>query len=155
MVFPEKHSKLYFHHIDTAMVPEEMTALNAYAEMTAWNPYWLRAAFRIRDIYCIPFRLQPIGGFSGQMPPQAIAAGDKLDFFDVQSICDNKLILSSSDRHLVVVVALNLESAIDGKRTLSVTTSVNVRALLGKLYMLFVKPVHGLIVRNMLNQLQR
>jgi len=137
------------------MVSEEMSALSAYAGMTAYNPCWLRAAFGIRDICCAPFRLQAIGGFSGKAPPREIATGDKLDFFDVQNVSAEELVLSASDRHLVVVVALHLAAAIDGKRKLSVTTSVKVHNWLGKVYMLPVKPAHGIIVRNMLNRIKQ
>jgi len=137
------------------MVSEDMSALSAYAGMTAYNPCWLRAAFGIRDMCCAPFRLQAIGGFSGKAPPQGVVAGGKLDFFDVQKVSDEALVLSSSDKHLVVVVALHLAPAIDDKRKLSVTTSVKVHNWLGKIYMLPVKPAHGIIVRNMLNRIKR
>jgi len=137
------------------MVSEEMSALSAYAGMTAYRPCWLRAAFGIRDMCCAPFRLQPIGGFSGKAPPREITVGDKLDFFDVQTISDGALVLSSSDKHLVVVVALHLGAAMDGKRKLSVTTSVHVHNWLGKLYMLPAKPAHGIIVRNMLERIKQ
>jgi len=137
------------------MVSEDMSALTAYAGMTAYRPCWLRAAFGIRDLCCAPFRLQPIGGFSGKAPPREIAAGDKLDFFDVQEVSDEELVLSFSDKHLVVVVALNLEPVINGKRKLSVTTSVHVHNWLGKMYMFPVKPAHGIIVRKMLDRVKR
>jgi len=141
--------------MDGEMVRENMSALKAYAGMTAYNPCWLRTAFKIRDRCCALFRLQPIGGFSGTTLTSAIAPGDKLDFFDVQKVSDEELVLSSSDKHLVVVVALNLAPAKDGQRKLSVTTSVNTHNLLGKLYMLPVKPAHGIIVRKMLDTLKR
>jgi len=137
------------------MVHEDISALKAYAEMTAYDPCWLRTAFGIRDRCCALFHLQPIGGFSGKTPSQEIAAGDKLDFFDVQKISDEELVLSASDKHLIVIVTLNLAPAKDRKRKLSVTTSVKTHNLLGKLYMLPVKPAHGIIVRNMLNRLKQ
>jgi len=155
MELPGQTSNIHFHHVDGEVVHEDISALKAYAEMTAYNPCWLRTAFRIRDRYCALFRLQPIGGFSGRIPLREITPGDKLDFFDVQKVSDEELVLSSSDKHLIVVVAVNLTPAQDGKRRLSVTTSLKTHNLLGKLYMLPVKPAHGIIVRNMLNRLKR
>jgi len=155
MEFPDQPSNIHFHHVDGEVVREDTSALKAYADMTAYNPCWLRTAFEIRDMCCALFQLQPIGGFSGSAPSEDIAAGDKLDFFDVQKISDEELVLASSDKHLVVVVALNLAPAIAGKRKLSVTTSVKIHNLLGKLYMLPVKPVHGIIVRKMLDRLKQ
>jgi len=154
MKLPGQISDIHFYHIDAEMVREDISALKAYAGMTAYNPCWLRTAFGIRDRCCALFRLQPIGGFSGPIPSREIAPGDKLDFFDVQKVSDAELVLSSSDKHLIVVVALNLAPAMNGKRTLSVTTQVKTHNLLGKLYMLSVKPAHGIIVRKMLDHLK-
>jgi len=152
---PNQTSDIHFHHMGGEMVREDMSALKAYAGMTSYNPCWLRTAFGIRDRCCTLFGLQSIGGFSGTAPASAIAPGNKLDFFDVQKVSDEELVLSSSDKHLVVIVALNLAPAKDGKRTLSVTTTVKTHNLLGKLYMLPVKPAHGIIVRKMLDRLKR
>jgi len=151
---PTQTTTVYFHHLNDEMVREDISALKAYAEMTAHTPCWLHAAFTIRDMCCALFQLQPIGGFSGQISSQEISAGDKLDFFDVQKVSNEELVLSSSDKHLVVVVTLNLAPAMDGRRKLSVATSVKTHNLLGKLYMLPVKPAHGIIVRKMLDKLK-
>jgi len=145
-----------FYHADTAPVDADLSILQAYAAMTAYRPLWLRAAFAIRDGFCLAAGLQTIGGFGNRAMLENLRAGDRLDFFDVQHIGARQLVLSSSDRHLVVTVILHLDYLpAGGRQKLSVVTTVHVHNLLGKIYMLPVKPAHGVIVRNMLNAIPR
>jgi len=81
-----------------------------------------------------------------------IVPGDKLDFFDVEKISENELLLQSSDRHLVVSVSLRLTPMSGEISKISVTTLVYVYNILGVIYMLPVRLVHGVIVRKMLKR---
>jgi len=144
-----------FYHVDTTLVDSDLSILQLYAAMTAYNPVWLRTAFAIRDGFCCAAGLQTIGGFANRPISENLSAGDKLDFFDVRHICARQLVLSSSDRHLEVVVILHLDLPADGMQKLSVVTTVNVHNMLGKIYMLPVKPAHAVIVKNMIDAIPR
>jgi hypothetical protein len=145
--------ELDFFHQDRCLVPADTTAFQAYCRMTDDNSLVLRIAFWLRDRFSVLAGVRPIQGFAGRRSNQAPAAGDKLDFFDVQSICDDELCLMACDRHLSALVALTLAHAVDTKRELIVTTSVCTHNFFGMLYMLPVAPAHGVIVRRMLQRM--
>jgi len=144
-----------FYHADAAWVDAGQSILQIYARMTAWNPLGLRAAFAVRDALCRLAGLQTIGGFGRRQIPENVAVGDKLDFFDVQHLCTRQLVLSSSDRHLVVTVILHLDAPDGTRQKLSCITTVTTHNLTGKIYMLPVAPAHGVIVRQMLKNITR
>ncbi|RJL16556.1 DUF2867 domain-containing protein [Paracoccus siganidrum] len=145
--------QLDYRHRDETFVEPGMTALEVYRAMTSYNPLFLRVAFRIRDALCRLVGIESIGGFSTGDLPRTVAAGNKLDFFDVHSISDDELVLYSDDRHLTVVVALQLDRETGLRQKLSITTSVKTKEFLGRIYMLPVKPAHGIIVRGMLDSI--
>lgn len=102
------YEDLDFYHVDWVQIGPDMSALDLYQAMVSYNPFPLRMAFLIRDIIGRIFRLKPVHGFRGGAASEDISAGDYLDFFEVLDVSDKELNLISRDRHLEVVVALNL-----------------------------------------------
>ncbi|WP_087499575.1 DUF2867 domain-containing protein [Pseudomonas sp. SID14000] len=146
-------SDLDFLHCDSAHVASPMTAIQAYCAMTSDVPGWLAQAFRLRDFISRRFNVAAIHGFSSRNPERVPAVGDLLDFFTVEAISDRQLVLTSRDTHLAVMVSMDLNEQRDGRQRLSVTTSVQCFNRFGRLYMLPVGRVHGLIVRRMLRNI--
>lgn len=140
---------LDFLHADSVPLMAPLTALQVYCAMTSHVPGWLAKAFRIRDIISRRFNVADIHGFSPRDPEHLPAVGERLDFFTVEAISDQQLVLTSRDTHLAVMVCMDVE----GQR-LNVTTSVKCFNTFGRLYMVPVGRVHGLIVRRMLGNLQ-
>ncbi|WP_336152095.1 DUF2867 domain-containing protein, partial [Acinetobacter sp. 99] len=87
--------------------------------------------------------------------PENVQINEKLDFFDVVKITDKELYLQSTDKHLSVLVALQLQEHNEQENELTVTTSVITYNLFGKIYMLPVSLVHDLIVKNSLKNLNQ
>ncbi|EPG37762.1 DUF2867 domain-containing protein [Acinetobacter colistiniresistens] len=144
---------LNFLHQDYQYINKQLNALQAYHLMTGNPPFWLRIAFKIRDFLSLKLAgVQPIQGF-GSPKAQTVKVNDKLDFFDVIKITETELFLQSADKHLRVLVALQIHEHDHIKNKLSVTTSVVTYNFFGKVYMLPVSLVHGLIVRNSLKNL--
>ena len=138
----------YFDHQDT-LLPRKMTVL------TAWNVIMsnplpaLKAAFRIRDAISSVFGVKRIGGFSGT-PAGRVEVGDYLDFFLVEYVDDECLVLTERDRHLDVMTCISIED-----KTLSVTSSVCVHNTFGRAYMIPVGFAHRWIVRGMFHRLRQ
>lgn len=130
-------------------ISKPITALEAWNFMTAEPSLLMRLAFGIRDAISALFGVKRIGGFSGK-PKQAVAAGDKLDFFLVEHSAHDTLVLTARDRHLDVMICI---SVVD--RMLSVTSSVVIHNLFGRIYMLPVGPVHRLIVDRDMRRVTR
>ena len=145
---------LNFFHQDWCPVPAGMTVLEAYCRMTGKSPRLLRAAFWLRDRISVFAGVRPIHGFASHNKNQVPVAGDSLDFFNVHSISDDELCLTACDRHLSVLVALQLDPPAGENRFLTITASVKTHNVFGKLYMLPVAPAHGVIVRYMLKRLE-
>lgn len=126
----------------------------AIAPLTAWNLMMahplplMGAAFRARDAISSLFGVKTIGGFSGRAAKQ-VAVGDQLDFFLVEGVSPNALVLTARDHHLDVMTCLTVA----GKRV-TITASVVTHNAFGRAYMLPVGPAHKLIVRGMLRRLK-
>ncbi|MBM1815016.1 DUF2867 domain-containing protein [Pseudosulfitobacter pseudonitzschiae] len=77
-------------------------------------------------------------------------AGDKLDFFLVEYVDAQTLVLTERDRHLDVMTCIST-----GEHSVAVTSSVRVHNLFGTLYMIPVGIAHKWIVRGMLKHLRQ
>ncbi|MGN8261006.1 DUF2867 domain-containing protein [Pseudomonas sp. SMSB3] len=139
---------LDFLYSDSVLLTAPMTALQAYCAMTSDVPGWLAKAFRIRNTISRRLNVANIHGFTRRDPAHVPAVGEHLDFFTVEAISDQQLVLTSRDTHLAVMVCMDVCG-----HSLSVTTSVLCFNIFGRLYMLPVGMVHGLIIKNMLAKL--
>ncbi|WP_085676771.1 MULTISPECIES: DUF2867 domain-containing protein [unclassified Pseudomonas] len=145
---------LDFLHTDSVPLTAPLAAVQAYCAITSDVPGWLARAFRIRDFISRRFNVTDIHGFTRRDPGQVPAVGERLDFFTVEAISDQQLVLTSRDTHLAVMVCMDVSAGECGLPQLSVTTSVKCFNTFGRLYMVPVGRVHGVIVRRMLANLQ-
>ena len=142
-------SKLYYYDKQDTLLPEEMTALAAWNRIMSDPQRLLKVAFKLRDAISSIFGVKRLGGFSGK-PVNSIGIGEYLDFFLVEYIDDECLVLTERDRHLDVMTCISTEG-----QTLSVTSSVCVHNLFGRAYMIPVGMAHRWIVRSMFKRLRR
>jgi hypothetical protein len=140
-------AELHFFDQQSVQLAQPLTPLAAWTQMMAKPLPLMALAFSIRDAISARFGIKRIGGFSG-ITPGFVQAGDKLDFFRVETVTDTVLSLSERDRHLDVLTCL---TTID--KTLTITTSVKVHNHFGRIYMIPVGPAHTLIARAMLRRL--
>lgn len=126
----------------------------AVTPLAAWNRIMtqpmplMSAAFRVRDAISALFGVKRVGGFSGDRADN-VKVGDHLDFFLVEGISSDALILTARDRHLDVMTTLSVAG-----RRVTITASVVTHNAFGRAYMLPVGPAHKLIVRGMLKRLK-
>jgi hypothetical protein len=139
------------HYLDARSMdlPRAFTPLEVWDRIMAAGLPGLKLAFRIRDRLARLGGIRPIGGLTTQRPA-APQAGDRLDFFTIQRITDEEMVLGVRDRHLDVIV-----SVLTGAQRLTITASVHNHNWLGRLYMIPVAPAHRLIVALMLWRLKR
>jgi hypothetical protein len=79
--------------------------------------------------------------------------GDRVGIFTLLFLSDNEVILGDSDKHLDVSVSVYTQA--DKTHLVSISTVVHVHNFLGKLYMLFVEPMHKLIVPSSIKRAER
>ncbi|PRY92428.1 DUF2867 domain-containing protein [Donghicola tyrosinivorans] len=140
-------AKLDYFDVRSAPLPHPMTALEAWNLIMSRPLPLIRLAFKIRDAISGLFGVKKIGGFTGARQT-SVATGDHLDFFLVEDITPDCLVLTERDRHLDVMTCI----AVHDDR-LFVISSVLTHNLFGKVYMLPVGPAHKLIVNAMLRRL--
>lgn len=139
--------ELHYYDSQSILLPFAMTPLEAWNIATGGPKPILQLAFQIRDMISSRFGVQRIGGFSGSRV-ETVQAGDRLDFFLVEDVTPNRLILTVRDRHLDVMICLLIKDCV-----LSVTASVVTHNAFGRLYMLPVGPAHRFIVKQDLKRL--
>lgn len=142
-------SKLYYFDRQDTLLPRKMTALAAWNTMVSDPLPLLKVAFAIRDAVSSVFGVKRIGGFSGTTVEQ-VSVGQYLDFFLVEYVDDECLVLTERDRHLDVMTCISVEG-----KTLSVTSSVCVHNTFGRAYMIPVGVAHRWIVRGMFRRLRK
>ena len=138
----------YYDRQDTCL-PKKMTALAAWNTIMSDPLPFLKLAFRIRDAVSSAFGVKRIGGFSGQSV-ESVSVGQHLDFFLVEHVDDECLVLTERDNHLDVMTCISTQGMI-----LSVTSSVCVHNLFGRAYMIPVGVAHRWIVRRMFRRLRK
>lgn len=82
-------------------------------------------------------------------------AGERIGFFKVFNRTNNEIILGEDDKHLDFRVSLlfNKNKDNQGKKSLTISTTVKFHNWLGVLYFLPVRPFHKLIVPAMLKNI--
>ncbi|WP_215755189.1 DUF2867 domain-containing protein [Acetobacter sp. P5B1] len=143
------HRATDFDDCQRQVFPTRVTAREAYHLMTASPPPAVRFLFGLRDALGKIVGIKPIEGFSSQVHPSP--SSTKLDFFDVDEDYPERLILSSTDHHLKVIIAICVEEHGVGS-LVSVTASVDCNNFVGHLYMLPVRPIHKVMTSWMLKQ---
>ena len=141
--------RLAYHDRQSATLPHPLTPVEAWNRIMAAPLPGMGLAFRLRDAISSQFGVARIGGFSGQ-PAREPNVGDRLDFFLVEGVGPDQLVLTARDRHLDVMISVDT----DGPR-LSITASVVTHNRFGRFYMWPVAPAHRLIVALMLRRLVR
>lgn len=137
------------HYFDS----QSATAEDNYTPLGAWNAIMahplplMTAAFWVRDQISRVFGVRKIGGFSGKSV-EFVKVGDHLDFFVVEHVDDQALVLTERDRHLDVMTCVSCKGP-----QVTITSSVVVHNLFGRAYMIPVGIAHRWIVRRMLSRL--
>jgi len=142
-------SALDYFDAQTVDVSQPITAIEAWAIITEQTGPLMRLAFKVRDAVSAMFGVRRIGGFSGSFR-DGVEAGDRLDFFLVERIEPNILVLTARDRHLDVMTCVTT-----GRASVTITASVVTKNAFGRLYMLPVGPAHRAIVSGSLRKLQK
>lgn len=147
--------RLNYLHTARRRLNRDMTALEAYCKTTTHSSIALRLAFLVRDRISSLFGVQRIQGFKGARPRSAPGVGERLDFFTVEAIAKDQLVLTARDTHLAVMISIDITSSSSDPlaRWCHITASVETYNAFGKFYMLPVAPAHKLIVWKMLKSL--
>jgi hypothetical protein len=115
-------------------------------------PAWIDNAMRLRNFIVSKVGLRDAGKLSngGQNKPiAAYEVGDRVGIFIVSYISDTEVVMGDDDKHLAVQVSL-CKTASDH---VVISTVVHIHNWFGHVYMLFVKPMHRIIVPVVLSKI--
>ena len=123
------------------------SSMQVWLEHATKTPAWVNMLMALRNKIVSLFGLNNLGHL-GDLEAGKNASdyrvGDRVGIFTLLSVNENEIILGDSDKHLDVKVSVFTHDGIDD--SVSISTVVHVHNMLGKVYMLFVKPLHKLIV---------
>lgn len=131
-----------------AVEPLPPTALSAFIQMVQQTSTWVNVLMTLRNRIVKRLGLKDLGGL-GDIDLQKAEAdyqvGDRLGIFSIVSLSRDELVLADVDKHLRVQLAVQrIDSA--QRQAIAITTVVHQHNWLGRMYMIFVGPLHKLIV---------
>lgn len=133
------------------------TAMDVWLDLMKKTPQWVNALMSLRNRMVSFVGLKNLGTFGNVVLAKHgddYLEGDRVGIFSVYLNKKYEVILEDKDKHLDVKVSLYLEP--EGSRfKVHITTVVHVKNHLGKFYMLFVAPMHKLIVPSSLSHLEK
>ncbi|KQV87228.1 hypothetical protein ASD15_28745 [Massilia sp. Root351] len=129
------------------IAPTGRTALELYLEVVARTPGWVNRLMALRNSVVGLFGLKNLGHLNGataRRPASEYKLGDRVGIFSILYLSDDEVILGDTDKHLKVRVSVRKLGV--PRSAIAVATVVHIHNLLGRVYMLFVAPVHKRIV---------
>lgn len=131
------------------------SALQLYLNVVARTPAWINAMMKLRNRVVARLGLKDLG-LQGEIdagkPAAAYRVGDRVGIFTLLHVSENEVVLGDSDKHLRAQVSVC--KLVEGVHcAIAVSTVVHIHNLLGRVYMLFVTPMHKLIVPASLRRL--
>ncbi len=119
------------------------------------GPKWVERLFALRNKIVGLFGLKTSENLTDrqkQIDNFKCEPGEQLGLFKVFGKTENEVVFGEDDKHLNFRVSLFIDQAINenGKRNLTITTTVEFNNWFGRLYFLPVRPFHKLIVPTML-----
>lgn len=125
------------------------SALAHFIACAQQTPRWIERCMIARNRIGRLVGLKDLGTLSNMAadkPASAYQAGERVGIFTVIDNQFGEALIGDSDKHLSVVLSIHRKPhATQHSATITVTTVVHVKNLLGRIYMLPVKPMHRLI----------
>lgn len=127
----------------------ERCALGHFIAATAKTPGWINACMNLRNRAVALVGLKDLGQLSALTPNKPASSyqpGDRVGIFTLFENRFDEALLGDKDRHLDVLLSVHRRPLpADGQVEITVTTVVHIHNMLGRFYMLPVKPMHRLI----------
>ncbi|WP_159650879.1 DUF2867 domain-containing protein [Vibrio atypicus] len=135
----------------------QQSAFDVYLSLMKSSPDWVNRLMALRNRIVSLFGLKNLGTMSeltANLDEASCKPGDRIGIFTLVKLTPNEVLAEDCDKHLNVRLSFLLVP--HGEQvTLHVTTAVHVKNWLGRVYMLFVAPMHKLIVPASLKALER
>ena len=137
-----------------------LSALGHFLTTAAKTPRWIDLCMRLRNRVAKKLGLKHLGVLSDVQAAQnesMYKVGDRVGIFSLLENPPLEVLLGDQDKHLTVTLSVHLSQSptTAGGQLVTVSTVVKTHQLLGRLYMLPVKPMHRIIVPASLRTLNQ
>lgn len=142
-----------FHDCYTLPLGDARSPLELYLHMLPRIPRWASMLMTLRNKIVARLGLKDLGHFADFDPTKPLEdyrVGDRVGIFSIVYLSEREIILGDNDKHLNVQLSLYRPP---GSDRLSNATVVHIHNWLGRVYMLFVTPVHKVIVPAVLRRI--
>lgn len=126
---------------------KERSALQIWLAHATSTPAWMNFLMAVRNKVVSLLGLKDLGNFADKLNEKSAEeyrVGDRIGIFTLLFFSENEVILGDSDKHLDVKISVYKTGG--NSDLVTISTLVHVHNLLGKVYMLFVAPIHRVIV---------
>lgn len=134
----------FYDCYEMAIKPTPRSALDLYLQVVAGTPAWINSLMALRNRVVQLVGLKNLGGLGDVNTAKQASdyrVGDRVGIFTIRYLSEQEVILGDTDKHLHVEVSVcKLQDKV------AVSTVVHIHNLLGRVYMLFVAPMHRRIV---------
>ncbi len=144
----ELHGASFFDSYEVQLSHQGRSALEIHLQIIAKTPFWVNALMAVRNRVVLVLGLKNLGHLGDLDQAKKAAAyriGERVGIFSLLFLSDDEIILGDCDNHLDVKVSV-CKLIRESGETVAITTVVHVHNLLGRVYMLLVKPWHRRIV---------
>jgi hypothetical protein len=128
------------------------SAVDLFIQTVGNTPAWVNALMALRNRIARLFGLKNLGTLDQVKRGQVYRVGDRVGIFTLLYSSEVEVVLGDLDKHLEVRLSVLKTKASDGSSQLAVSTAVHEHNRLGKIYMLFVGPIHKIIVPAVLRR---
>lgn len=143
------------HLYDAFEVPTDTSkrsALEIYIDILAKTPAWVNRLMAARNRIVAMLGLKNLGqldNVDSSKAPDSYKVGDHVGIFSILFLSDREVVLVESDKHLDAKVSIYKSTGPEGGSAV-MSTAIHVNNLMGHAYLLFVWPLHKLIVPSLL-----
>ncbi|XPF94379.1 DUF2867 domain-containing protein [Colwellia sp. RE-S-Sl-9] len=137
------------HHFRDALSVKrnnkELTPSQIQYRIFAYLPHWVNALMRIRN-YIVSFFGFEVGKEGLSPKAEELSIGDKAGFLTITEKYDDEIISFAEDKHIMIYISVAIND-----NDITVSTLVNKKTLIGRLYVNSILPFHYFIARTVLN----
>lgn len=137
-------------------VEYHMSPLEIYLLMVNNTPIWINFLLSLRNKIVRLLGLNDVGNLGGidhlAYVKSEDLVGAKLDFFVIESLDQNEMILILKDKHLDIKISIFKYENVSSTDVI-VSTIVNFHNYVGKIYMFIIAPFHRMVVKRLMKNI--
>lgn len=152
-LYPRQTEAYYRESYEAPLRRFDLKMHEIYLAVFGHLPRWARALIVVRNVVVAFFGLhtQPAASVWKPAVKDCYMPGDKIVRFNLYSLDDNEIVAGGDDKHLDFRVSV-MQVTENGACKVVVSTLIFTHNLFGKIYLLFVLPLHRLGMRRLLAQ---